>query len=86
MRLRTSTGEAEITNVRLVTDQVGSVLGSFFIPDPNRPSNPSFEVGTKVFRLTNNHTNSQIIRLTDTSGTEPYLASGTLNNVQETIR
>ena len=86
MRLRTSTGEAEVTNVRLFTDQVGTIIGSFFIPDPTPPTNPSFEVGTKVFRLTSNPTNSQIVGLTDTSGSESYFASGTLNNVQETIR
>ena len=31
MRLRSASAEAEITNVRLVSDQVGTVLGSLFI-------------------------------------------------------
>jgi len=50
--LRSASAEAEVISVRLFSDNVGSVLGSFFIPDPNLPSNPSFEVGTKIFRLT----------------------------------
>ena len=86
MRLRGITGEAEVISVRLFTDQVGSTIGSFFIPNPNIPSNPSFEVGTKVFRLTSNSTNSQVGGLSVTTGEEAYFASGTLNNVQETIR
>ena len=86
MRLRSATGEAEITNIRLFSDHVGTVLGSFFIPNPNITSNPSFEVGTKLFRLTSNSTNSTIGGMTGTFGEESYFAQGTINNMQETIR
>ena len=86
MRLRGANGEAEITDVRLFSDQVGTILGSFYIPDPNTPSNPSFEVGIKIFRLTSSSTNSTIGGMTGTSGEEQYFAQGTLNNMQETIR
>ena len=86
MRLRGSNGEAEITDVRLFSDHVGTVLGSFYIPNPNVPSNPSFEVGTKLFRLTSSSTNSNIGGMTGTMGEEQYFAQGTLNNMQETIR
>ena len=86
MRLRGASGEAEIINVRLVTDRIGTVLGTFFIPNPNNPTNPTFEVGTKVFRLTSSSVNSSIGGLTTTKGEEAYFASGTLNSMQETIR
>jgi len=86
MRLRGRNGEAEVVNVRLFTDAIGSVKGSFFIPNPNVPSNPSFESGTKVFRLTNSSTNTTIGGLVDSFGEEQYFASGTMNTVQETIR
>ena len=86
MRLRGASGEAEVIDVKLVTDKIGTVIGTFFIPNPNNPTNPTFEVGTKVFRLTSSSVNSTIGGLTDTSGEEAYFASGTLNNVQETIR
>jgi len=86
MRLRSASAEAEVVSIRLFSDSVGSVLGSFFIPDPNLPSNPSFEVGTKIFRLTSQQSNSTLGGLTSTSGQEAYFASGSINNMQETIR
>ena len=70
MRLRSATGEAEVTNIRLFSDHVGTIIGSFFIPNPNITSNPSFEVGTKLFRLTSNSTNSTIGGMTGTFGEE----------------
>jgi len=86
MRLRSASAEAEVIATRLITDTVGTVLGSFFIPNPNLSANPSFETGTKVLRLTSSSTNSQTSGLTNTNGEEPYYASGTINNLQETIR
>lgn len=86
MRLRGPSGEAEIVNVRLFTDKIGSVIGSFFIPNPNIQSNPSFEIGTKVFRLTSSSNNSNVQGVTATFGEEQYFASGTIDSIQETIR
>ena len=56
----TSNAQATITNVRLRTDNIGSVIGSFFIPDPNVQTSPKFETGKKVFKLTSNNLNSQV--------------------------
>jgi hypothetical protein len=86
MRIRGSQGEAIITSVRLVTDQIGSIIGSFFIPNPNIITNPRFEVGIKVFRLTSSSVNTTIGGLVSTSGEEQYFAQGSINNLQETIR
>lgn len=82
---QTSGAEAIITQVRLVTDNVGTVIGSFYIPNPNIPTNPTFECGTKTFSLTSSSENSQIPGVVDTNGEENYYAQGLVNTVQETI-
>ena len=43
---------AQITNIRLVTDNKGTVQGAFFIPDSQKASNPSFFVGESVVTIT----------------------------------
>ena len=48
---QTSGAQATVSNVRLVADNVGTVIGSFHIPNPNVATNPSFETGTKTFKL-----------------------------------
>ena len=85
LRGQSSGAEAKITNIRLVTDSVGTVIGSFFIPNPNVASNPTFETGTKSFRLTNSDSNSQIDGVATTSGETNYYAQGILQTLQETI-
>ena len=85
LRGQSSGAEATITNIRLFTDSVGTIIGSFFIPNPNVPSNPTFETGTKTFRLTSSAVNSLIDGVTTTSAEENYYAQGILNTIQETI-
>ena len=75
--------QAEITNVRLISDLGATCIGSFYIPDPNIATNPRFNTGTKTFTLINNPTNNQ--DTADTIGEESYSASGTLETVQEQI-
>jgi hypothetical protein len=86
LRGQTSGAEARITDVKLVTDSVGAVYGSYFIPNPNVLSNPTFDTGKKTFRLTSSSINSQIPGVTQTSGEEIYEASGKLETIQETIQ
>lgn len=85
LRGQSSGAEATVRDIRLFTDQVGTVIGSYFIPNPNVPTNPTFETGTKTFRLTSSPINSTIEGVTDTSGEQSYYAQGILNTVQETI-
>ena len=80
----TSKAKANVSNIRLLTDSVGTAIGSFFIPNPNE-SSYKFEVGTKVFKLTNDQQNSNIYGISNTSGEEKFYAQGTINNVQEKI-
>jgi len=75
---------AKITNVRLVTDSAGTLIGSLFIPNSNLASTPSFETGTKTFTLTTSSTNVTISGATDSTGETRFTSSGTLNNVEET--
>ena len=86
MRLRgnTSGAEAVITNIRLITDVNGVIIGSFFIPNPNVFGNPSFQTGTKLFRITSSSTNS-LIDSTITSAEERFYSEGKINRVQENI-
>lgn len=80
-----SNAQARVSNLRLFTDKVGSLTGSFYIPNPNILSNPTFETGTKTLRLTSSSTNSRVAGLTDTSSEENYFAQGTLSTIQERI-
>jgi hypothetical protein len=82
---QSSGAQALVTNIRLFTDDVGTIIGSFYIPNPNVPSNPTFETGTKTFRLTSSSVNSQIEGIVTTSAEENYYALGLVNTVQETL-
>ena len=81
---KTSGAIAKVTNVRLVTDNAGTLIGSLFLPDPKQTSKPSFETGTKTFTLTTSKENSTISGATDSTVESTFTASGTLQNIEET--
>jgi hypothetical protein len=85
MRLigQTSGAQATITNVRLLSDLSATLIGSFFIPNPNTTIHPRFETGSKTFTLVNNNLNDQ--NLASTIAEEGFSSSGTLETVQENI-
>jgi len=80
---QTSGARATITNVRLVSDLSATLIGSFFIPNPNNVNHPRFETGTKTFTIVNDENNNQ--DLATTVAEEGFSASGTLETVQENI-
>ena len=80
---KTSGATATISNVRLVSDLSATLIGSYFIPNPNNMSFPRFETGTKVFTLVNDVDNNQDVATTIAE--ESFTASGTLETVQENI-
>jgi hypothetical protein len=80
---QTSGAQATITNVRLVSDLSATLIGSFFIPNPNCTLHPRFETGTKVLTFTNNSLNDQNVATTISE--ESFSSSGTLETVQENI-
>ena len=79
---QTSGAQASISNVRLVSGLSGALMGSFFIPDPNNSTFPSFETGTNMFRLTSDAANAEGAT---TDAELNYTASGMLNTVREDI-
>ena len=74
---------ATITNYRLVSDLSATLIGSFYIPDPNNPNHPKFETGTKTFTLTNDEDND--VDNATTIAEETFTSSGTIETVQENI-
>jgi hypothetical protein len=81
----TSGATAVVTDVRLITDNVGTLIGSFNIPNPNNTSNPKFQTGIKLFRMTNSDVNTKVGGLVVTSAEERFYAEGTQTNVKENI-
>ena len=85
LRGQTSGAEATITDVKLLTDQKGVVIGSLYIPDPSVSSNPAFESGVKTFKLTSNSVISQTTGVPLTSAEEKFYSVGILNNTQRNL-
>jgi len=46
-----SGASAVVSDIRLISDLNGRLIGSFFIPDPNTSGNPKFNNGTNTFSL-----------------------------------
>ena len=79
----TNGGEAVVTSVRLITDNVGTLIGSYFVPDSANVSNPLFETGRNIFRLSSSPINSTIRGTTTTSAEEIFYSQGDIDNTQE---
>ena len=80
---KSSGAQAIITNVRLLSDLSSTLIGSFFVPDPNNINYPKFETGKKIFKLINDIDNDQ--NVSTTSAEETYSASGIIEKTQETV-
>ena len=83
LRGQTSGAIAKVSNVRLISDISATLIGSYYIPDPNNISFPRFEAGTKTFTLTDDIDNNQDVAVTIAE--EGFASSGTLETVQENI-
>ena len=79
----TSGAIAIVSNLRLISDNSGTLLASLFIPDPTTPTTPSFETGTKTFVLTTSETNSSVAGFSESTAEASFTSSGTLNNVED---
>ena len=80
---KTSGAQATLDDVRLISDISATLIGSYFIPDPNNVNFPKFETGTKTFTLLNDPDNNQ--DLASTIAEENFTSSGTLETLQENI-
>ena len=81
--LRTSGARARVTNVRLIPDVNGTLIGTFHVPDSSSSKNPIFETGTSTFRLTGSPTNSKIKGTFDTAAEEAFYSQGSVDATQE---
>ena len=93
MRLigKTSGAVAEISDIRLLSDNGGRLIGSLFIPDPNRIGNPSWINGENTFTLidTEKLENLKLTEFTpnsriNESGAESSFKSSGIINTTET--
>jgi hypothetical protein len=81
----TSGAIARVNDTRLISDNTGDIVGSFFIPDPNKSSNFRFPAGIKNFAITSNSTNNPIPGSGGTSANKNYFASGKTQKIQEKL-
>jgi hypothetical protein len=82
---QSSGARAVVSNIRLITDVTGVVIGSFLIPDPNFPTNVSFTTGTKTLRLTSDISNSPIPGELISIAESNFFADGLIAQNQESI-
>ena len=82
---QTSGAVAVVRDRRLLTDNVGNLQGSLFIPSPKNDANPRWATGTRNFRFTTSETNSKEVGAVDSSADTTYSATGTLQTVQENV-
>ena len=80
---QSSGAQAKITNLRLVSDTSATLIGSFFVPNPNSNTHPRFETGKRVLNITNDPENNT--ERATTTAEETFESSGILETVQEDI-
>ena len=85
LRGETSNAEAKVTDVRLITDEKGALLGSFFIPEASLTSAPEFRTGTNTFRLTSSSVDSRSPADRASTAESIFTSRGTLNTLQEDV-
>ena len=82
---QTSGARAVVKDRRLLSDNIGNLQGTFFIPSPKNDANPRWATGTRTFRFTTSNTNSRSPGEVDSSADTEYKATGTLQTVRENI-
>jgi len=81
---QSSGAQARVVNRRLLTDNVGTILGTYCVPPTGNPANPTFETGTNTLRLTSDSINTTIEGIVTTAGEALFYSQGTLQTTQET--
>ena len=81
--------EAYVKDLRLLSDNYGDVIGTFFLRNPNSSPVPSVrvETGTKTFKLTSSPTNERGAPGGNeiSYGENRYTSTGTLNQWENTV-
>ncbi len=81
---QTSGAQATITDIRLMTDGMGTLIGSFRVPETGNAANPAFETGRNRLRLTSSAINSKVSGLFTTSAEETFYSEGS-NDISEDV-
>ena len=85
LRGLTSNAQATITNVRLVTDEIGTCCAAIFIPDPSQPSVPQFPIGNKTVKLSSLPNLTFLSSINTTAAETVFAAHGVLEFTEEDI-
>ena len=84
---KTSKAQATITNVRLKSDNLGDLLGCFFLRDPLVTPPPTIRIGTgvKTFKVTSSSTNETPLpgSLLISSGETTYTSTGIVDTYRQ---
>jgi len=82
---QTSGAQATVSDLRLISDKNGTLIGSLFIPDPASPDQPEFETGRKTLLLTASQNNNPVPGSYNSQAEVTFTSSGELNITQETV-
>ena len=85
LRGETTGAEAKVTDVRLISDEKGALVGSFFIPEASLTSAPEFRTGTNTFRLSSSAADSRAPIDRASVAESIFTSRGTLNTLQEDV-
>ena len=85
LRGETSGAEAKVTDVRLISDEKGALVGSFFVPEASLVSTPEFRTGTNTFRLSSSSVDSRSPSDRASTAESIFTSRGTLNTLQEDV-
>jgi len=81
---------AYVKDIRLITDNYGDLIGTFFMRDPNSSPPPPLRIptGSKTFKLssTPNNINGLIGDTSISSAETSYVSEGTVNQIRNTTR
>jgi hypothetical protein len=69
------------SDIKLISDVYGDIIGSLFVPN----NNPSFESGSKSFRITDSLVNSLTEGAASSYAETNFISAGSLINYQENI-
>jgi hypothetical protein len=72
-----------VSNIRLITDSSGTLIGSLFIPDSTSPSTPTFETGTKTLTLTTSELNNPVNGSRGSVAEANFTSAGILNTMDD---
>ena len=81
----TSGAIAKVTSKDLISDKRGKLRGSFYIDNPKGEGNLKFKTGNKLFRLTDDASDSKVIGVSDSSAEVEFTSSGILQTMQDQI-